>query len=323
MKLIVQVPCYNEEATLPLVIKSIPKKIRGIDVIETMVIDDGSTDKTVQVAQRLGVTHVIKNKQNRGLARTFERGIHESLKRGADIIVNTDGDNQYPQQSIPALIKPILAGNYDIVVADRQTQKIAHFSTFKKFMQRFGSYVVNKAGSTDIPDAPSGFRAYSRNAAMHINIVTDFSYCMETIISAGRKRIAITHVAITTNPKTRESRLFKNMFQHMARSGEAIIRSYTMYRPFRIFLVTGFIALGIGAIPYMRFLILMVAAGATISGHLQSLVFGAVFAMFGVMLIVTGIIADLLATIRRLHEDTLVRLKRLEYDRETDDGSID
>lgn len=322
MKLIVQVPCYNEETTLPLVIKSIPKAIPGIDVIETMIIDDGSKDKTIEVAKKLGVTHIIRNKQNRGLARTFERGIHESLKLGADIIVNTDGDNQYPQKSIPELIKPILDGKYDIVVADRQTDKIAHFSPFKKLMQRFGSYVVNKAGGTNVPDAPSGFRAYSRYAAMNINIVTDFSYCMETIISAGRKRIAITQVPIITNPKTRESRLFKNVFQHMAQSGAAIIRSYTMYRPFKIFLVTGFVFLAIGAIPYIRFLILMIATGATISGHLQSLLFGAVFTMFGITLIVTGILADQISTIRRMHEDTLLRLKRLEYEKEGNSGVI-
>lgn len=314
MKLIVQVPCYNEEKTLPLVINSIPKSIPGIDIIETLIIDDGSKDKTVQVAKKLGVTHIVRNRQNQGLARSFANGIHECLKQGADIIVNTDGDNQYPQESIPELIKPILDGKYDIVVADRQVYKIEHFSPLKKLFQRFGSRVVNLASATDIPDAPSGFRAYSRHAAMSINIITDFSYCMETIISAGRRRIAITHVPVKTNPKTRESRLFKNMFQHMAKSGGAIIRSYTMYRPMKVFLATSAIAIAIGLIPYVRFLWMVIERGEPIGGHLQSLLFGAVFIFLGVMFFVIGIVADLLAINRRLHEDTLYRLKKLEYD---------
>jgi glycosyltransferase involved in cell wall biosynthesis len=314
MKLIVQVPCYNEEATLPLVINSIPMKIPGIDTVETMIIDDGSVDRTVEVAKKLGVTHIIKNKQNRGLAATFALGVHESLKRGADIIVNTDGDNQYPQSSIPDLVKPIVDKTHDIVVADRQTDKIAHFSPFKKIMQKFGSRVVNLASGTDIPDAPSGFRAYSRHAAMNLNIITDFSYCMETIISAGRKRIAITHMPVKTNPKTRESRLFKNIFQHMAKSGSAIIRSYTMYRPFKIFLASAIISFLIGVIPYVRFGWMVAERGEPIGGHLQSLIFGAVFIILSVMFVVLGVVADLLAINRRLQEDTLYRMKRLEYD---------
>jgi glycosyltransferase involved in cell wall biosynthesis len=315
MKLIVQVPCYNEEATLPLVINSIPKFIKGVDEVETMIIDDGSKDKTVSVAKRLGVTHIIRNRGNKGLAFTFSTGLHEALKRGADIIVNTDGDNQYPQQDIPKLIKPILDGTHDIVVADRQTSKIAHFSPFKKFMQRFGSRVVNFASGTDLPDAPSGFRAYSRNAAMSLNIVTDFSYAMETIIAAGRRKIAITHVPVVTNPKTRESRLFKNIFQHMAKSGSAIIRSYTMYRPLKIFLAFAAFSVLIGLIPYVRYMLMVFQQGGEpVGGHLQSLIFGAVFIMLGVMFVVIGIVADLLAINRKLQEDTLTRLKRLEYD---------
>jgi glycosyltransferase involved in cell wall biosynthesis len=315
LKLIVQVPCYNEEATLPDVINTIPKNVPGIETVETMIIDDGSKDATIRIAKRLGVTHIIRNRQNKGLAATFATGVHESLKRGADIIVNTDGDNQYPQQDIPKLVEPIVKGTHDIVVADRQTDTIAHFSPFKKLMQRVGSRVVNLASGTDIPDAPSGFRAYSRNAAMHLNIITDFSYCMETIISAGRKRLAITHVPVKTNPKTRESRLFKNIFQHMAKSGSAIIRSYTMYRPLKIFLASAALSMAIGFIPYLRFVYLMIAhGGEPVAGHLQSLIFGAVFIMLGVMFLVIGIVADLLSINRRLHEDTLYRLKRLEYD---------
>lgn len=314
MKLIVQVPCYNEEKTLPSVINSIPKSIPGIDKIETLIIDDGSSDKTVQVARELGVTHIIRNRQNQGLARTFATGIHECLKHGADIIVNTDGDNQYPQKDIPKLIKPILDKEYDIVVADRQIKSIEHFSPLKKFFQTTGSRVVNLASGTDIPDAPSGFRAYSRHAAMSLNIITDFSYCMETIISAGRRRIAITHVPVNTNPKTRESRLFNNILQHMMKSGGAILRSYTMYRPMQVFLATGISTILIGTIPYIRFLWLMFPDGEPVSGHLQSLLFGAIFIFLGVMFLVIGIVADLLSINRRLLEDTLYRLKKAEYD---------
>lgn len=315
MKLIVQIPCYNEEATLPLVVNSIPKFIPGIDKVETMIIDDGSRDKTIKVAKMLGVDHIIKNKQNKGLAATFATGLHEALRRGADIIVNTDGDNQYPQQDIPKLVEPIIKGTHDIVVADRQTDKIEHFSPFKKFMQRFGSRVVNLASGTDIPDAPSGFRAYSRHAAMNMNIITDFSYCMETIIAAGRKRLAITHVPVKTNPKTRESRLFSNIFQHMAKSGSAIIRSYTMYRPLKIFLASAGLSVIIGLVPYVRYMFLTFQQGGEpLGGHLQSIIFGTVFIMLGIMFLTIGIIADLIAINRRLHEDTLYRLKRLEYD---------
>lgn len=314
MKLIVQIPCYNEEDTLALVIKSIPKKIKGVDIIETMVIDDGSKDKTVEVAKKLGVTYIVKHRQNRGLAATFATGVHRALLEGADIIVNTDGDNQYPQERIGDLIRPILDGNYDIVVADRQIQKIAHFSWLKKQFQRFGSHVVNLAANTNIPDAASGFRAYSRHAAMSINIVTTFSYCMETIISAGRRRIAITSIPITTNPKTRESRLFKNMFQHMLHSASAIIRSYTMYQPYRVFFIPGVVTVLIGAIPYVWFTGLWIFTGEKMSGHLQSLIFGAVFIILGVMFFVIGVVADLLSINRKLHEDTLYRLKKFEYD---------
>ncbi len=314
LKLIVQVPCYNEEATLPMVINSIPKLIPGIDRVETMIIDDGSKDNTVKVAKKLGVNHIIKNGYNKGLAATFATGLHESLKRGADIIVNTDGDNQYPQKDIPKLIQPIVNGTHDIVVADRQTNKIKHFSVFKKIMQRVGSRAVNLASGTDLPDAPSGFRAYSRKAAMDLNIVTDFSYAMETIIAAGRKKIAITHVPVKTNPKTRESRLFKNIFQHMGQSGKAIVRSYTMYKPFKLFLATGLISLLIGLAPYIRFAVLVISQQDAIQGHMQSLLFGAVFIVMGIMFITIGIVADLLSINRKLIEDTLSRLKRLEYE---------
>jgi glycosyltransferase involved in cell wall biosynthesis len=316
MKLIVQVPCYNEEATLPLVINSIPKSIPGVDVIETLIIDDGSKDATVAVAKKLGVNHIVRHSQNRGLAISFSDGLHEALQQGADIIVNTDGDNQYPQASIPQLIKPILDGTHDIVVADRQTSKIAHFSPLKKLLQRLGSRMVNQASGTDVPDAVSGFRAYSRHAAMSLNVVTDFSYCTETIVQAGHKRLSVTHVPVATNAKTRDSRLFKSMGQHIRKSAAAILRSYTMYKPFKVFLLSGVISILIGLIPYVRFLYLMISRGGEpVAGHLQSLIFGAVFIMLGMMFTMIGIVADLLSTNRKLIEDALYRLKKLEYDK--------
>jgi glycosyltransferase involved in cell wall biosynthesis len=241
MKLVVQVPCLNEEETLPLVLKSIPKKIVGISEIIITIIDDGSTDKTVEIAKKHGVKHIIHHRRNMGLARSFRDGVDYALELGADIIVNTDGDNQYPQEKITDLVQPILKGEADIVVADRQTHTIEHFSPLKKGLQRFGSWIVNKAADTNLPDAASGFRAYSRTSLLRLNIVTEFSYCMETIIQAGHKRMAITSIPIKTNAKTRESRLFKNMWQHIFYSSSAIIRSYLMYKPNFIFINGGIV----------------------------------------------------------------------------------
>lgn len=315
MKLIVQIPCFNEEQTLPLVLRTIPKKIPGVREVETMIIDDGSTDRTIEVAKKLGVNHIISHKRNKGLAMTFADGINESLRQGADIIVNTDGDNQYPQQDIPRLIQPILKGTHEIVVADRQTDKIAHFSPIKKQLQKIGSSLVRKASGTTIPDAPSGFRAYSREAAMAINIVNTFSYVTETIIQAGKKRLAITHVAIETNPKTRESRLFKNIYQHVHKSTIGILRSYAMYEPFKIFLFCGIVIFSSGLLPFVRFAYLAVSRGELIGGHIQSLIVGSVMIMISFLLVVLGILADLIAVNRKLLEDSLYRLKHLEFEK--------
>jgi len=298
-----------------------PKFIPGIDVIETLIIDDGSRDDTVAVAAELGADHIVRHRHNKGLSASFNKGLHESLKLGADIIVNTDGDNQYPQQDIPRLIQPILDGTHDIVVGDRQTGSINHFGFFKKTMQSFGSQVVQRAAGIKVKDAPSGFRAYSRLAAMRLNVITDFSYTMETIIQAGKKRLSITHVPVVTNPKTRESRLFTNIFQHMRKSGVAIIRSYTMYEAFRIFFVGGVVIFLIGTIPYIRFGWLALVYGQPLSGHLQSLIFGAVFMILGFLVIFMGIVADLLSINRKLLEDSLHRLKRMEYG-ETDSEKL-
>lgn len=313
MKLIVQIPCFNEEKTLPLVIRSIPKKINGVDKIETLIIDDGSTDKTIAVAKKLGVNYIVKHKKNKGLAQSFADGFHSALKHGADIIVNTDGDNQYPQKDIQRLIQPILDKKYDIVVADRQTDKIKHFSPLKKLFQRIGSKMVQVASGTKIPDAPSGFRAYSKEAAMKLNIVTSFSYVTETIIQAGKKRIPITTIKIKTNAKTRESRLFKSIFEHIQKSTISILRIYMMYEPMRIFLFTGVIIFAIGSIPYVYFLSLFILQGVRMSGHIQSLIFGGVIMILGVIVMVVGIVADLIAINRKLLEDQLYILKRREY----------
>jgi len=314
MKLIVQIPCLNEEETLPLVFEKIPKHIDGIDEIETLIIDDGSTDRTVEVARELGVNHIVHHAQNRGLAKSFADGVDAALKLGADIVVNTDGDNQYPQEKIPDLVKPILEGEAEIVVADRQTDKIEHFSTFKKFLQKFGSKIVNLAASTEIPDAASGFRAYSKSALMEINIITDFSYCMETIIHAGRKGIPITSTPVTTNPKTRESRLFKSMRQHVIRSGSAIVRSYTMHRAFKVFSITAAILTAGGLIPFVRYAYLFFVNNALVGDHIQSLILGAVLIIVGVLFVVLGVVADLIKINRKLLEDLLELEKTARYE---------
>ncbi|MFH0942944.1 MAG: glycosyltransferase family 2 protein, partial [Candidatus Beckwithbacteria bacterium] len=234
-KLIVMVPCYNEEKTLAAVIKSIPKKIPGIAKIETLVVDDGSTDSTYKVAKNLKVNHVIRHFNNKGLARAFEAGLELALAKGADIIVNTDGDNQYPQKDIPKLIRPILQDKAKMVIADRQTDKIEYFSLAKKLFQKLGSWVVRLASGVKVPDAVSGFRAFSKEAAQQINITTEFSYVIETIIQAGKKKIPITSVAIKVNRKTRESRLYHNMWSHIKNSAATIVRVFTMYEPLKTF----------------------------------------------------------------------------------------
>jgi glycosyltransferase involved in cell wall biosynthesis len=311
MKVFVQVPCLNEETTLPLVLKSIPKKIANVDSIEILIIDDGSTDKTIEIAKKHGVTHFVKHTRNMGLARSFRDGIDYALKHGADIVVNTDGDNQYPQERIADLVQPIIAREADIVIADRQTSKIAHFSPFKKVMQRFGSWVVNKAGGTDLPDAASGFRAYSRSSLYKLNVVTQFSYCMETIIQAGNKRMKIVSVPVTTNKKTRESRLFKNIGQHMLKSGQAIMRSYIMFRPYVVFVTIGCIFLVAGLIPFIRFAILVITKDS--GSHIQSLIFGTAMLVAALLSFALVVISDLLRTNRILLEDQLERIKEIQY----------
>lgn len=314
MKLVIQIPCYNEEATLPLVLQSIPTKIPGIDEIVVLIMDDASTDKTIQIAKKYGVHEFVLHRRNVGLGRQFHDGVNRALEMGADIVVNTDGDNQYPQERIGDLVQPILDGTADIVIADRQTASIAHFSFFKKLLQRLGSRVVNIAAGTDLPDAASGFRAYSRESLIQLNTITRFSYCMETIIQAGNKHLAITSMPITTNPKTRESRLFKSTWEHVFKSASAIIRAYIMYRPYMVFSTIGLTLLLLGMVPFVRFIVLSIEDGST-AGHLQSLLVGSVLLTGAFLCLVLNIIADLIRINRILTEDQLEHTKRMRFDR--------
>lgn len=311
MKVFVQIPCLNEEATLSLVLKSIPKKIDNVDSIEILVIDDGSTDRTVEVAKKHGVKHFVSHSGTMGLARSFRDGVDYALAHGADIVVNTDGDNQYPQNRIGDLVQPIIAGKADIVIGDRQVATVAHFSLFKKLMQRFGSWAVNKVAGTNIPDAASGFRAYSRNSLYKLNIITQFSYCMETIIQAGNKGLKLASITIQTNPKTRESRLFRNIWHHMWKSGTAIIRSYIMFKPHIIFFTLGSVLLLISIIPFVRFLIFTLSGDS--NGHLQSLIFGSAMLTAALLSFALLVISDLQRTNRILSEHQLERLKEIQY----------
>lgn len=312
MKVFVQIPCLNEEATLPAVLASIPREIPGVDELEILVIDDGSTDRTVEVARAHGVRHVVRHARNQGLARSFRDGVDYALAHGADVVVNTDGDNQYPQDRIPDLVAPVVEGRADIVIADRQTATIAHFSPFKKLMQRVGSGVVNFAADTQLPDAASGFRAYSRAALIRLNVVTEFSYCMETIIQAGHKRLRIASIPVTTNAKTRESRLFRNIFHHMAKSGSAIVRSYLMFKPYVLFAWFAVLFGVLALFPAVRFLVLHFGPSES-DGNVQSLIFAAIMAVAALLSIALGILSDLLRTNRTLLEEQLERIKQIQY----------
>ncbi len=296
-----------------MVLKSIPKKIPGISSIKILVIDDGSTDKTVAVAKKLGVKYFVQHTSNMGLARSFSDGVIRALEMGADIVVNTDGDNQYPQKDIAKLVQPILLGKADIVVANRQTDHIKEFSATKRLLQKMGSKIVNIAAGTDVPDAASGFRAYSREAILRLNVITRFSYCMETIIQAGNKRLAIVSVPVKTNPKTRESRLFKSTPEHIAKSAAAIVRSYVMYRPYMLFASLGSVFLVLGAVPFLRYI--WFYAHHHSNGHLQSLVIGGLLLTSSLFCYVLGVLADLTRINRILLEDHMELAKRAHMSR--------
>ena len=312
MKLIIQIPCYNEAETLEIALDALPKQIEGIDEIEYLIINDGSQDDTVAVAKKWGVHHVVNFKQNKGLAKGFMAGLDGCLRNGADIIVNTDADNQYCGDDIQKLIRPILDGKADMVIGARPIDETEHFSYVKKKLQHFGSWVVRKASNTDIPDAPSGFRAFSREAAMRINVVNDYTYTLETIVQAGRERMAITSVPVRTNGELRPSRLFNSIWGYVKKSMLTILRAYMMYKPLKSFtflaVIPTMIGLGIG----FRFLYYM-AIGMS-SGHVQSWILGCTLIIIGFLTLMIGLVADVIAANRKLLQDTQYHARRSEYE---------
>lgn len=318
MKLIIQIPCYNEEQTLAATVADLPRQIEGIDQVELLVIDDGSDDRTVEVAREAGVDHIIQNKRNLGLARAFQTGLDACLRLGADIIVNTDGDNQYRGQDIPRLIAPILRGEADMVIGDRQTETIPHFSPLKKRLQKLGSWVVRRLSEIDVPDAVSGFRAFSREAALRTNILSSFSYTIESLIQAGKKKLTVVSVPVGSNAKTRDSRLFKSVPHFLERSVTTMVRIYSMYQPLRFFFYLGALSILLGMIPSVRFLIAYFVGDG--GGHIQSLILAAILFVVGFQFLLMGLVADLISFNRRLSEDILLRLRKLELERKDDSG---
>ena len=309
-KLIIQIPCLNEAATLPQTLLDLPRRIEGIDIIEVLVIDDGSRDDTAAVARRHGVEHIVRFRRHRGLAAAFMAGIDAALKLGADFIVNTDADSQYLGSDIPKLLAPLLAGTADIVIGDRNIAEVAHMSRSKRWLQRFGSWVVRQVSNTQVPDTTSGFRAYTRDAALRMTIVSDFSYTLESIIQAGKRRMAIAHVPIASNPKTRSSRLFDSAFSYVKTSAATIVRVYTMYEPLKVFTYIGAIVFMAGLAVSIRFLVYyFMREGA---GHVQSLVLSAVLLIVGFQILLIGLLADVISGNRKLIEDLLYRVRCME-----------
>ena len=316
MKLIIQIPCYNEAETLEITLNDLPKQIEGIDTIEYLIINDGSQDNTVEVARNWGVHHVVNFTCNRGLAKGFMAGLDACCKLGADIIVNTDADNQYSGADIETIVRPILEGRADIVIGERPIDQTEHFSPLKKKLQHLGSWVVRKASNTSIPDAPSGFRAYSREAAMRMNVMNEYTYTLETIVQAGRNRMAIMSVPIRTNPELRESRLFRSMFGYIKKSVLTILRAFMMYRPMKFFMTIGIIFVLLGTAIGGRFLYFYyTGAGA---GHTQSLILASMMIIIGVQSAIVGLQGDIIAANRKLLEDIQYRVKCIEQQDQTD-----
>ena len=315
MKLIIQIPCLNEEQILPETLKDLPKSINGVDVIETLVIDDGSTDRTVKVAREHGAHHVLSLTNNKGLAKAFYYGLNQALKLGADIVVNTDADNQYNAEDIKNLIEPILQKKADIVIGDRMVETIRHFSPLKIFLQKLGSWVVRQLSGTRVPDATSGFRAYSRSAAMQVNVISNFTYTLETIISAGNKNLAITHVPVRTNPKARESRLFPNIRTYIRRSLVTLIKVYSMYKPLRVFAIVGGVSFFGGVLLGLRYVYYYFQGDP---GHVQSVILAGVLLIVGIQIAMMGIAAELIAVNRQILEDIQLRVKKEELNPRTD-----
>jgi glycosyltransferase involved in cell wall biosynthesis len=317
MKLIIQIPCLNEEATLPATIADLPRQIDGIEEVELLVIDDGSSDRTVEVAREHGVEHIVRLTNNRGLAAAFQAGLDACLKLGADVVVNTDADNQYSGADVPKLLAPILAGEADMVVGDRQVATIAHFSRTKKALQRVGSWAVRRISGTEVADTTSGFRAYNREAALSLLVTDNFTYTLESLIQAGKMLVAVEQVPIATNPQTRESRLFGSTGAYVRRNALSILRIYARYEPLRVFarasLLVGLLALA----AWMPFLLDWILNGDS-SGHVQSLILGAVLFIAAVQLLALGVIGDLLASQRVMTQRVFERVRRVELELEVE-----
>lgn len=313
MKLIIQIPCLNEAETLEVALNDLPKKIEGIDEIEYLIINDGSTDNTVEVAKKWGVHHVVTFKKNKGLAKGFMAGLDACLRAGADIIVNTDADNQYVGEDIEKLVRPILEGRADIVIGERPIDDTEHFSPLKKKLQHIGSWTVRVASNSEIPDAPSGFRAYTREAAMRMNVVNQYTYTLETIIQAGHDKIPMESVPIRTNPELRKSRLFHSMFGYVKKSMVTIIRSFMMYKPLKFFGSIGMILFLIGLVLGVRYLVFFFTGGA--AGHIQSLILASTLMMLGCMTGIIGLQADIIAANRKILEDVQFHVRKLDYER--------
>jgi glycosyltransferase involved in cell wall biosynthesis len=310
MKLIIQIPCFNEEQTLPGTLADLPRELQGVDEVEWLVVDDGSSDATVDVARRHGVDHIVRLTNNKGLAAAFQAGLDACLKLGADLVVNTDADNQYFGGDVETLVQPILAGEADMVIGDRETDQIEHFSPLKKRLQRLGSAVVRRASGTDVPDTTSGFRAYNREAALQLQVVSKFTYTLETIIQAGKQTVAVAHVPIRTNEQTRASRLFPSMWAYVRRNTASIFRVYSLYEPLRVFLAAAILTALAGAFLWIRFLVFVIQGES--GGHIQSLILGSTLFIVAVQFVALGVLGDILAGSRVLQQRILERVRRVE-----------
>ncbi len=311
-KLVIQIPCFNEATTLPATLRDLPRSMPGVDVIEYLIIDDGSRDDTAAVARANGVHHVVQFERNRGLAAAFVAGLAGSLRAGADIIVNTDADNQYQAAHIEQLVQPILERRAEVVVGDRGVAEIAHFSWLKRRLQTLGSWVIGRAAGLETPDATSGFRAFSREAALRTLVLSNYSYTLETLIQAGARRAAVMFVPIGINQQTRPSRLMKSIPQYIRKSGVTIIRAYAMYQPLRVFSALGLVMITLGVIPGLRFIYFYVIGQR--AGHIQSLVLAAILIIVGFQVLLIGLVADLIGSNRKMLEETLYRLRKTELD---------
>ncbi|HXV51805.1 MAG TPA: glycosyltransferase family 2 protein [Solirubrobacterales bacterium] len=322
MKLIIQIPCLNEAETLPRVLAQLPRELAGFDAVEWLVIDDGSTDRTAEVAHAHGVDHVVRLTNNKGLSAAFQAGVDAALKLGADVIVNLDADDQYEVEDIPALVAPILDGRADMVVGDRGVDTIEHFSATKKALQRLGSWVVRRASGTDVPDTTSGFRAYNREAALQLVVVSNFTYTLESLIQAGKMLVAVEHVPVRTNPQTRESRLFDSTGSYVRRNALAIFRAYVLYEPLRVFSIIGAVFL-VGALAAWMPFVLDVVLNGDSTGHVQSLILGAVLMLVAVQMFGLGIIGDALAGQRVITQRVFERVRRLELQAEIEPSHLE